>query len=73
MTRTMTIAAAALLAALLPNGAAAQTEIRIARQFSMGYLQFNVMEHEKLLEKHAAADGIKDLRTLTDLLNPVRQ
>jgi len=30
-------------------------EIRLAEQFSMGYLQFNVMEHEKLLEKHATA------------------
>jgi NitT/TauT family transport system substrate-binding protein len=63
MMRTITaIATAAMLAALLPNGAAAETEIRIARQFSMGYLQFNVMEHEKLLEKHAAALGVKDLK-----------
>src|SRR5215467_15130512 len=37
-------------------------EIRLARQYSMGYLQFNVMEHEKLIEKHAAALGIADLK-----------
>src|SRR5262245_59039175 len=51
----------AALLALAPLAAAAQ-EVRIARQFSMGYLQFNVMEHEKLLEKHAAALGLKDVK-----------
>jgi NitT/TauT family transport system substrate-binding protein len=38
------------------------TEVRFARQFSMGYLQFNVMEHQGLLEKHAkrlGLDGVK--------------
>src|ERR1041385_6283967 len=43
------------------SGSAAAQEVRIARQFSMGYLQFNVMEHEKLVEKHAAALGLKDV------------
>jgi hypothetical protein len=39
--------------------AAAQApEIRFARQFSMGYLQFNLMEKHQLLEKHAKAAGI---------------
>ena len=33
-------------------------EIRFARQFSMGYLQFNLMEREHLVEKHARAAGI---------------
>ena len=28
----------------------------------MGYLQLNVMEHEKLIEKHAAALGISDAK-----------
>jgi NitT/TauT family transport system substrate-binding protein len=46
---------------LFASGASAQ-ELRIARQFSMGYLQFNVMEHEKLLEKHAAALGLTDVK-----------
>jgi len=52
---------AAALAAVMAAPASAQ-ELRIARQFSMGYLQFNVMEHEKLLEKHAAALGLKDVK-----------
>jgi NitT/TauT family transport system substrate-binding protein len=37
-------------------------EIRLARQFSMGYLQFNVMEHQQLIEKHARALGIPDVK-----------
>ena len=44
-------------------------EIRLARQFSMGYLQFNVMEHEKLLEKHAAALGLKDVKIVWSTFN----
>jgi NitT/TauT family transport system substrate-binding protein len=49
--------------AFLAGQAAAQTpEIRLARQFSMGYLQFNVMEHQKLIEKHAQALGLNDVK-----------
>ncbi len=33
-------------------------EIRFAQQFSMGYLQFNVMKHQDLLAKHIAALGL---------------
>jgi NitT/TauT family transport system substrate-binding protein len=56
----------ALVAA--PFAASAQ-EIRIARQFSMGYLQFNVMEHDRLLEKHAAALGLKDVKIAWSIFN----
>jgi NitT/TauT family transport system substrate-binding protein len=56
------------LIAAVPLTASAQ-EIRIARQFSMGYLQFNVMEHEKLLEKHAAALGLKDVKIVWATFN----
>jgi NitT/TauT family transport system substrate-binding protein len=56
------------LIAAVPLAASAQ-EIRIARQFSMGYLQFNVMEHEKLLEKHAAALGLKDVKIVWATFN----
>jgi len=60
-----------LLAAAAPFGAmaltrqsakAATTEIRFARQFSMGYLQFNVMEHQNLVEKHARVLGLDDVK-----------
>jgi len=37
-------------------------EIRLARQFSMGYLQFNVMDHEKLIQEHAARLGIPEVK-----------
>jgi NitT/TauT family transport system substrate-binding protein len=68
MKRTVT---AFLLAAALayPSPASAETEIRLARQFSMGYLQFNVMEHDKLLEKHAAALGLKDVKIVWSIFN----
>ena len=55
------IAAAAMFG--LASSAFAQTpEIRLARQFSIGYLQLNVMEHQKLIEKHAAALGIPNAK-----------
>jgi NitT/TauT family transport system substrate-binding protein len=67
MHRTIgTLAACALVASV--HAASAQ-EIRIARQFSMGYLQFNVMEHDKLLEKHAAALGLKDVKIAWSIFN----
>ena len=57
------LAAAAALLVCAPGAALAEaTEIRLARQFSMGYLQFNVLEHEKLIEKHAKAAGLGDVK-----------
>jgi NitT/TauT family transport system substrate-binding protein len=55
---------AAMGAALAFTGAARAEvpEVRIARQFSMGYLQFNVIEHEHLIQKHAAALGIPEVK-----------
>jgi NitT/TauT family transport system substrate-binding protein len=54
---------AAVFGALLVAPAAAQVpEIRLARQFSMGYLQFNVMEHQQLIEKHARALGLPQVK-----------
>ncbi len=63
MTRSFRAAALATLWALLIAPAIAQVpEIRLARQFSMGYLQFNVMEHQQLIEKHARALGLPDVK-----------
>ena len=53
------------LAASLLFGTAARAEVpevRFAQQFSMGYLQFNVMKHQDLLQKHAAALGIPEVK-----------
>jgi len=64
---SLTLAAISIASfAIAPAGA---QEVRIARQFSMGYLQFNVMEHEKLLEKHAAALGLKDVKIVWTIFN----
>ncbi|HBK04550.1 MAG TPA: nitrate ABC transporter substrate-binding protein [Acetobacteraceae bacterium] len=37
-------------------------EVRFAQQFSMGYLQFDVMKHQDLLAKHAAALGLPGVK-----------
>src|SRR4026209_3056134 len=65
------VAVALLLATTaLTTGAAAQVpEIRFARQFSMGYLQFNVMERHQLLEKHAKAAGIPEVKVVWATFN----
>lgn len=55
------LAGLALLAASGPAGAEV-TEIRAAKQFSIGYLQLNVMEHERLIEKQAKAAGLGDVK-----------
>lgn len=51
-----------LLATLTTAAHAEVPEVRIARQFSMGYLQLNVLEHEKLIQKHAAELGIPEVK-----------
>jgi NitT/TauT family transport system substrate-binding protein len=38
--------------------------VRFAQQFSMGYLQFNVMKHQNLLAKHAQRLGLGELKTV---------
>ncbi len=52
----------AALAFAASHARAEVPEVRIARQFSMGYLQFNVIEHEHLIQKHAAALGIPEVK-----------
>lgn len=59
MMRALT--AATMLCGALTTSVQAQ-EVRLAQQFSMGYLQLNVMQHQKLIEKHAAALGIPDAK-----------
>jgi NitT/TauT family transport system substrate-binding protein len=49
--------------------AAKVPEVRIARQLSMGYLQFNIMEHDQLLEKHAKALGIAEIKVAWTIFN----
>jgi NitT/TauT family transport system substrate-binding protein len=44
-------------------------EIRIAQQFSMGFLQFDVLRHRDLIKKHAAALGIPDVNVTFVVFN----
>ena len=56
---------ASAVLALAIGGAATMVgaaEIRLAEQFSMGYLQFNIMKRDKLIEKYAALRGLKDFK-----------
>lgn len=55
-------ASAALLALGWGQAHAQVPEIRLARQYSMGYLQFNVMDHRQLIQKHAARLGIPEVK-----------
>jgi NitT/TauT family transport system substrate-binding protein len=54
--------AAAVLVLLLSPARAEVPEVRIARQFSMGYLQLNMLEHERLIQKHTAKLGIPEVK-----------
>lgn len=58
-----------VLTAFAASAAAQVPEIRFARQFSMGYLQFNVMERHRLLEKHAKAAGIPEVKVVWATFN----
>ena len=53
------LAGFAVAAALAPRAQAETQEIRLAKQFSMGYVQFNVLDDAKLIEKHAKARGAR--------------
>jgi NitT/TauT family transport system substrate-binding protein len=66
---TLAILAGALLSAGRVPAGAQVPEVRFARQFSMGYLQFNVMEKHQLLEKHAKAAGIPDVKVVWATFN----
>src|SRR3954471_13165974 len=56
------ITAFALCLVVIAAGARAEvSELRIAQQTSVAFLQFNVMKHQRLVEKHAAALGVPNL------------
>ncbi len=42
------------------NAQAEAKEIRIAKQYGIGYLPLMIMEHDKLLEKHVKVAGLSD-------------
>jgi len=67
--RNAKILLAAIVALAAAPADAQVPEIRLARQFSMGYLQFNVMEHQQLIEKHAKALGIPEVKVSWHVFN----
>ena len=66
---TLYVIASAAVIGLLQPAAAQVPEIRLAKQFSMGYLQLNVMEHRQLIEKHAKALGIPEVKVIWQRFN----
>ena len=49
--------------ALFATGAHAEVnEVKVAKQFSIGYLQINTMEQQKLIEQHTKAAGLGDVK-----------
>lgn len=60
---TPVLAATAMAAVLASGPARAEvSEVRVAQQFGISYLPLDVMRHQKLIVKHAAKMGIKDLK-----------
>jgi NitT/TauT family transport system substrate-binding protein len=54
---------AAALVLLVPSAPRAETrELRVAIQDGLAYLPFIIMNHEKLVEKHARAAGVPELK-----------
>ncbi|MBU1358604.1 MAG: ABC transporter substrate-binding protein [Gammaproteobacteria bacterium] len=51
-----------LLALAASPARAADNEVKLVRQFGIHYLPLIVMESEKLVEKHAKANGVPDLK-----------
>ncbi|MBV8889383.1 MAG: ABC transporter substrate-binding protein [Alphaproteobacteria bacterium] len=46
---------------LAPAGQAANAEIRLARQYGLARLPLMIVEHERLIQKHAEAAGLTDV------------
>ena len=62
---------ALLLLALTPlqMARAEVSEVRLAQQTSMGYMQFSIMDRYKLIEKYAKAAGLGEIKVYWDTFN----
>lgn len=63
------VAGALVLALCCPVAAAEVTEVRLAQQTSMGYMQFSIMDRYKLIEKYAKAAGLGEIKVFWDTFN----
>jgi len=57
------LALAALVLAVPASLRAEVGELRLARQYGLPYLPLMIMEHDRLIEKHAKAAGLPELKT----------
>src|SRR5512146_916475 len=64
MKRSLRVLSVVAVLALAASAVAAgeTTELRVAKQYGLGYLQMMVMEDMKLVEKHAKAAGLGDVK-----------
>jgi len=60
--RAAAVGAIVVLAVGAQPARAEVREITIAKEFGIGYLPYLIMEHEKLVEKHAKSRGLGDLK-----------
>jgi len=56
------MAGVVLVLAVSTWAAAEPNELRLAKQYGLGYLQMIIMEDQKLVEKHAKAAGLGDVK-----------
>ncbi|HXP72784.1 MAG TPA: ABC transporter substrate-binding protein [Stellaceae bacterium] len=56
------LAAAGIVVSGAAPAIAEQSELRLAKQFSMVYLQFNILEHRKLIEARAKEAGLGEVK-----------
>jgi len=59
--RLKALVASAALVLSTASGWAEANKLRVAKQYGLGYLQFMVMEDQKLIEKNAKAAGLGDV------------
>ena len=63
MLRSVRLLVIAALVAGFSTAAPAETgEVRVAKQYGLGYLQMMLMEEQKLVERHAKAAGLGDIK-----------
>src|SRR5881296_1785283 len=60
--RTAGLLVITLLALLSLPARAEVGEITVSKEYGIGYLPYMIMEHEKLVEKHARASGLGELK-----------
>src|SRR3954465_8182899 len=60
--RLKALVASAALVLSTASGWAEANKLRVAKQYGLGYLQFMVMEDQRLVEKHAKSAGLDDVQ-----------